>query len=118
MKSFRDLQIWQRGMDLSVLVYRQTLNLPKEELFGLTSQLRRAATSIPLNISEGWGRGSDKSFANYIKIARGSIFELDTTLELCYRLNYISVETFQSLQLEIETLGKMLNGFLKTLDKE
>lgn len=113
MKSFRDLQIWQRGLDLSILIYSHTVNFPKEEQFGLTSQLRRASTSVPLNIAEGWGRGSNKSFTNFLKIARGSLFEVETILEICFRLDYINNETIETLRNEIEQIGKMINGFIK-----
>ena len=116
MKSFRDLQIWQRGLDLSILIYGHTVNFPKEEQFGLTSQLRRASTSVPLNIAEGWGRGSNKSFANFLKIARGSLFEVETILEICFRLGYINNETIETLRNEIEQIGKMINSFIKKLD--
>ncbi len=116
MKSFRDLQIWQRGLDLSILIYCRTVNFPKDEQFGLTSQLRRASTSVPLNIAEGWGRGSNKSFANFLKIARGSLFEVETILEICFRLNYINNETINTLRNEIEQIGKMINSFIKKLD--
>ena len=116
MKSFRDLQIWQRSLDLSILIYGHTVNFPKEEQFGLTSQLRRASTSVPLNIAEGWGRGSNKSFANFLKIARGSLFEVETILEICFRLDYIKYETIETLRNEIEQIGKMINSFIKKLD--
>ncbi len=116
MKSFRDLQIWQRGLDLSILIYSHTVDFPKEEQFGLTSQLRRASTSVPLNIAEGWGRGSNKSFANFLKIARGSLFEVETILEICFRLSYINNETINTLRNEIEQIGKMINSFIKKLD--
>ena len=116
MKSFRDLQIWQRGLDLSILIYSHTVDFPKEEQFGLTSQLRRASTSVPLNIAEGWGRGSNKSFANFLKIARGSLFEVETILEICFRLDYIKHETIETLRNEIEQIGKMINSFIKKLD--
>ncbi len=116
MKSFRDLQIWQRGLDLSILIYNYTVDFPKEEQFGLTSQLRRASTSVPLNIAEGWGRGSNKSFANFLKIARGSLFEVETILEICCRLDYINNETINTLRNEIEQIGKMINSFIKKLD--
>ncbi len=116
MKSFRDLQIWQRGLDLSILIYGHTVDFPKEEQFGLTSQLRRASTSVPLNIAEGWGRGSNKSFANFLKIARGSLFEVETILEISFRLGYINNETIETLRNEIEQIGKMINSFIKKLD--
>lgn len=117
MKGFRDLQIWQRGLELSILVYQHTLKFPKEEQFGLTSQLRRASTSVPLNIAEDWGRGSDKSFANFLKIARGSLYEVETILEICLRLEYITNALFQIFKNEIEEIGKMINGLIRTLDK-
>lgn len=117
MNSFKDLQIWQRSIDFSILIYGHTLDFPKDEQFGLSSQIRRASTSVPLNIAEGWGRGSDKSFANFLKIARASLFEVDTILEIGSRLKYIKNEDLNILQKEVEELGKMINGFLKKLEK-
>lgn len=117
MKSYRDLQIWQRGLDFSIHIYNMTKDFPQEEQYGLTSQLRRATTSIPLNIAEGWGRGSDKSFANFLKISRGSLYEVETILEICFRLEYIENEKLTILTNEIEELGKMINGFIRTLEK-
>lgn len=117
MKSYRDLQIWQRGIDFSIHIYSISKNFPENEQFGLTSQLRRATTSIPLNIAEGWGRGSDKSFTNFLKISRGSLYEVETILELSLRLDFIDETTLIKLRNEIEELGKMINGFIRTLEK-
>src|SRR4051812_16927011 len=91
-KSFnhRDLEIWQLGMDLVVQVYQLTLGFPDDERFGLVSQLRRAAVSVPTNIAEGWGRNSQANLANFVRIARGSLSEVDTLVELAKRLEIIS----------------------------
>ena len=88
--SFQDLIVWQKAMALATDIYRVTHLLPKEELFGLTSQLRRAAVSIPSNIAEGQARNSPKKFLNFISIAKGSVAELITQLDLCTRLGYLT----------------------------
>ena len=85
-KSHRDLIVWQKAMDLVVLIYKATEAFPKHELYGLTSQLRRAAASIPANIAEGQGRRSKPEFCQFLGNARGSLLELDTHLELALRL--------------------------------
>jgi four helix bundle protein len=117
MQSFKDLLIWKRSLDFSIIVYRYSKQFPKEEVFGLTSQLRRAATSVPLNIAEGWGRGTDKSFANFLRIARGSLYEVETILEICFKLEYIEEEELQIVTKEIEEIGKMINAFIKKLNE-
>jgi four helix bundle protein len=117
MSSYKDLLIWQKGIDLSLSIYEMSKSFPIDEQFGLTSQLRRSATSVPLNIAEGYGRGSNKSFANFIKIARGSLFELSTIMEISFRLEYVNIDQNIFFSTQIEELGKMLNGFLKTLEK-
>jgi len=85
-QSFRDLQIWQKSMELTVAVYRITQSFPREEIFGLTSQLRRCAISIPSNIAEGQGRSSEREFLHFLSIARGSNCELQTQVEIARRL--------------------------------
>ena len=85
-QSFRDLLVWQRAMQLTVAIYSLTKDFPREELYGLTSQIRRAAVSIPSNIAEGQGRQSTGEFKNFIGIARGSNFELQTQLEIACAL--------------------------------
>lgn len=113
--SFRDLAIWQRAMQLTVVIYRLTQRFPREEQFGLTSQMRRSAVSIPSNIAEGQGRMSSGEFRQFLGIARGSNCELETQLEVARALNFGD----QSLLNEAETLSgevrKMLFGLLGSL---
>ena len=89
-KSHRDLIVWRKAMDLVVLVYKATEGFPKHELYGLTNQIRRAASSVPANIAEGQGRRSKSEFRQFLGNARGSLLELDTHLELALRLNYLT----------------------------
>ncbi len=98
MHNFRELKIWQKGRTLVKDVYELTTFLPKEETFGLTSQIKRSVISIPSNIAEGAGRGSDKDFNRFLDIAYGSCFELETQLILCVDLTYISEELFESVR--------------------
>src|SRR5882762_5838834 len=92
-RSHRDLIVWQKAMDLVVAVYRATETFPKAETYGLTSQIRRAVTSIPANIAEGQGRRLTKEFLYFLANARGSLWELDTHLEAATRLGFLSTET-------------------------
>jgi four helix bundle protein len=117
MKDFRTLQVWQKSHDLTVGVYQETCSFPKEEMFGVTSQLRRAASSIPANIAEGCGRGSDKDFARFVQIAFGSASEVEYFFLLCRDLNYIEENTFQNYINSIIEIKKMLSSFLKSLKK-
>jgi four helix bundle protein len=87
--SYQDLVVWQKGMDLAVLCYRLTRPFPAEERYGMTSQIRRAATSIPANIAEGWGRGTTAEYIHFLRIAQGSIKELETLLLLCQRVDLL-----------------------------
>ena len=108
--SYRDLIVWQKSMLLCKKVYIVTKNFPKEELYGLTSQIRRCAISIPSNIAEGRGRSSDKEFIRFLQISLGSIYELQTQLELAFELNYIdNIEDLINLSIEIE---KILNTLI------
>ncbi len=108
--SYRDLIVWQKAMQLCKDVYLITKNFPKEEIYGLTSQIRRCVVSIPSNIAEGKGRNSDKDFVRFLQIALGSIYELQTQLELAFELNYINdIENIVSLSIEIE---KMINTLI------
>ena len=88
-KHCQQLILWQKAMDLVVLVYKITARFPKEELFGLTRQLRKAAVSIPSNVAEGQGRGSTRDFMNFLAIARGSLQEVETQMIIAQRLNYL-----------------------------
>ncbi len=93
---YQNMIIWKQSIELVLLIYKMTGTFPKQELFGLTSQMRRSAISIPSNIAEGKGRKSDKTFVYFLKIALGSLFELRTQVDISYRLNYISIEIFNN----------------------
>lgn len=114
-KHFRDLLVWQRSMKLAQEVYNLTQNFPKSEMFGLTSQLRRSAVSVPSNIAEGQGRLSDKSFAVFLAQARSSLFEMETQIELAHTLGFIDNEKLDPLLKECAEIARMLNGLLSTL---
>ena len=115
-KSYRDLEVWRRGMDLVELVYEITKPFPSDERFGLTAQLRRAAVSIPSNIAEGWGRNGRKEFRNFLKIARGSLTEVETQLIVAWRLGYLPEATLNDLLSETEIESKMLLKLIRSLD--
>ena len=115
LQKYEDLIVWQKSMDLVAEVYRIAKLLPGEELYALSSQMRRAAVSIPSNIAEGQERSTTKDFIKYLFIAKGSKAELETQLLICARLQYLTqsqIETAQDLLVEI---GKMLNAMIKSL---
>ncbi len=116
MHNLKELKIWNKAIELSVAVYKATANFPKEEIYGLTSQIRRAAISVPSNISEGAGRNSNKEFIHFLGIANGSSYELQTQLIISNKLNLINDETLQSLLKEIEEIQKMTYTFQNTLN--
>lgn len=110
-----DLIVWQKAMDLTEEIYRLVKFLPREETYALSDQMRRAVISIPSNIAEGQGRNSNKEFANFLSIARGSLAELKTQLQICLRLKYLSEsESEYALNLCIE-IYKILNTFISKL---
>lgn len=116
-ESFKNLNIWQRAVDLAESVYKITSKFPREELFGLTSQLRRAVISVSSNIAEGSSRVSKKDFTRFIDISVGSLHEIENLLELSKRLRYVSPKQFEVLVGEIAQLGMQLGGFRKYLQK-
>ncbi len=118
MHNLKELKIWHMVMDLSVEVYKATSKFPKEEIYGLTSQIKRSAISIPSNISEGAGRNSNKEFIHFLGIANGSSYELQTQLIISNKLNLISDETLASLLKPIEEIPKMPYTFQNTLQKQ
>jgi four helix bundle protein len=111
--AYRNLLVWQEAMKLAELVYRQTLSLPKAEVFGLTSQMRRAAVSIPSNIAEGAGRNSTGELLQFLGIASGSLAELETQEALCVRLGYFESNTECARQMI--RVGKLLIGMRRNL---
>lgn len=115
MYNFEKLTVWQKAMDFCELIYRETKKFPKEEIFGLTSQLRRATTSIPLNISEGCACSSKREFNRFLNIALGSQYEVVTIIKLCYRLNFLNKESYAKINDAIEEIGKLLHGLIRSL---
>jgi four helix bundle protein len=109
--SFKRLQIWEKARLLVRDVYKITRSFPKEELFGLTAQMRRAAISVPANIAEGGQRNSEKEFAHFILIAKGSLAELHTYIVVALDLNYITKDRADVLVQSIEELDRMLRAF-------
>jgi four helix bundle protein len=114
-KSHRDLFVWQKSMDLVVSVYNATVSFPKTELYGLTSQIRRAVTSIPANIAEGQGRRLPREFIQFLGNARGSLWELDTHLESALRLGFLAREVHEVLQRQMDEIGRMINGLMRAV---
>ncbi len=116
-KSYKDLLIWQKGIEITEKVYLITNNFPQNELFSLTNQIRRASVSISSNIAEGFGRNSTKSYMNFLKISRGSLYELETQLIIADRLNYISDnELLKSINDLLSEEGKMINSYINKLE--
>ncbi len=110
MRGYRDLETWQNAMELVKEVYVATRHFPKDELYGLTSQLRRAAVSIPSNIAEGCGRNSRNELRHFLGQARGSLAEVETQLELARSLGYLDTTTATALLSKAAQLGRMLTG--------
>jgi len=116
--SFRDLKTWQAGMSLAAEVYQISRDWPKDELYGFTSQARRAAASIPANIAEGYGRESRGSYAQFLKIARGSLRELETHLLLAERVGVARPGTCQTCLDRADELGRMLHSQIRRLGEQ
>jgi four helix bundle protein len=114
-QDFRQLQVWQKSHQLVLLVYRTTQAFPANEIYGLTNQMRRASVSVPSNIAEGSGRGSDKDFARFVQIAIGSISELEYQTLLARDLGYINANTYNELAVQITEAKRMLIGLHKKL---
>jgi len=113
--SYRDLEVWQRGMDLTEHLYAATQSFPDEERFGLTAQLRRAAISVPSNVAEGWGRAATKDYVRFLRIARGSLAEMETQLAIAHRLGYLREQELIDLLKETTIEGKMLLSLIRSL---
>lgn len=115
MHNFRKLKIYQKAIDFTVEIYKLTGFFPKEELFGLTNQIRRAVTSISLNIAEGSGNKSNKEFKRFLEISLRSSYEVMTCLEIALRLNYCKKEDYRKLIAEADEIAAMIVGFSKQL---
>ena len=115
MNNFRDLQVWKKSIFIVKKVYELTSVFPKDEIYGLTNQIRRAAVSIPSNIAEGAGRSSDADFNHFLAIAIGSSFELETQLIISKELLYTETENADMLISELQEIQKMIRGLQKSL---
>jgi four helix bundle protein len=114
--SFRDLVVWQRAIELVDLVYRCSARWPAQETYGLSAQIRRAAVSVPANIAEGQGRNGRKEFVHHLGVARGSLFEVETMVEIAERQGFVSPAESDSISACIRDVGRLLNGLLRSLD--
>ena len=115
-KDFKDLVVWQRGMDLAVETYQETAGFPREEMFGLTSQMRRAAVSVPSNIAEGQGKRTTGEFLQALGHAKGSLGELETQMILAQRLGFLTAEAAHRLADRLAEVGRLLNGLVNSLE--
>jgi len=115
MKDYKELAVWQKAVSLAIATYKATSGFPDEEKFGLTAQTRRAVTSVPANIAEGWGRGTTKEYIQFLLVARGSLMELETHAIIARQLHYLSEEQFRDLQTQGQEVGRMLNGLVQSL---
>lgn len=116
--TFRDLDAWKQGMDLVEACYRATSSFPKSELYGLTSQLRRAAISIPTNLAEGHGRRTTRAYLNHVSIAIGSQAEVETCIELGRRLGFLNPDPGAALLASAQSVGRLLYGLHRALDRK
>ena len=114
-RNYTDLIAWQRAMGLAEAVYRETAGMPLEERYGLTSQRRRAAASIPSNIAEGQGRRTDGEFLNQLSVAHGSLRELETQILLTNRLGFLAASVRDTLIRQCEEVGKLINGLANAI---
>src|SRR5690554_5685136 len=114
MHRYKKLQVWQKSIDLAVEIYRITEKLPKQEQYGLISQINRAVISIPSNIAEGAGRNTNKEFINFLGYSLGSSFELDTQLVISHRLNYIDNPSFEKAIEQLDIIQNMLAKLKKS----
>ena len=116
-KFYRDLRVWQDSMTFAEGCYRLARTLPKEEMFALSMQIKRSAASIPANIAEGYGRENTRSFIQYLRIAQGSLKELETHLLLAARLGFLDAGALEPAMEQCELLGKMLRSFIRSLQR-
>jgi len=117
-KSYKDLLVWQKGIVIVKEIYLLCANLPKNEIYGLQSQMKRAAVSIPSNIAEGYGRNYTQNYIQFLKIARGSLLELETQIIISKELGFINTDKFNQIINLITEENKMLNAFIKSISKD
>ena len=114
--SYRDLVVWQEAMDLAADAYKFVSRFPKEELYGLTSQVRRSAVSVPANIAEGYGRDNRGSYVQQLRVAQGSLKELETHFLIAERVGLTSSDSIGPLLIQAEKIGKMLRSLIRSLE--
>ena len=113
MKTHKDLDVWKKSVSLVTSIYEVTKTFPKDEVYGLTNQIRRSSVSIPSNIAEGSARQGDKEFAHFLYISLGSLSELETQLIIANNLNYLSLKDYDSVITSLEEIRRMLLGLIK-----
>ncbi|MGE0749926.1 MAG: four helix bundle protein [Variibacter sp.] len=116
-KSYRDLKVWQDAMSVAESTYRLTTRFPKDELYGMTSQIRRSAVSIAANIAEGHGRENSGSFVQFLRVAQGSLKELETHLVLAGRVNLAPTSGVEPILTQCDELGKMLRSLIRSIQR-
>jgi four helix bundle protein len=118
MRPHEKLDVWQKAIDFVVMIYHRTKDFPADERFGLTSQVRRAAVSIPANIAEGAARQSDKEFLQFLSIAQGSCSEVETELLIGHKLGFLKDSDYQELRTEADSIGRMMVGLSNHIRKK
>jgi len=117
-RSYKDLEVWKKSIDIVTKIYKVTNSFPKDEIYSLVSQLRRSAVSIPSNIAEGWGRNKTKEYIQFLRIARGSLLELETQLIISNNLSYLNKQNMDNFLIKIKEINKMLNALINILNKK
>jgi four helix bundle protein len=117
LRTYKELIVWQKAMDLVEEVYKATRSFPREEIYGLTSQLRRAAVSIPSNIAEGQGRSTTPDFLRHLSIAYGSLLEVETQILIAIRLGHLAKEKCHQVMNLASEVGRLMNGLISSLTK-
>jgi four helix bundle protein len=112
-RTYQDLIVWQKSMALAVLIYEVTRDFPKEEIYGLTVQIRRSAVSVPSNIGEGYGRNSTGDYRRFLQVAMGSVCELETQLILTSRLGFLSKSQYDRLASDLDEVERMLSALIR-----
>ena len=118
METHKDLRVWQQSIEMVTSIYLMTQSFPKEEMFGLVSQLRRASVSVPSNIAEGYARGTDKEKLHFLRISSGSMSEVETQLMLSLNLGYIDQEKYNKLSETVTSVWKQLNALISSIKKK
>jgi len=114
-RTYHDLLIWKKAIDLVAMIYLHTKNFPNEETYGLKLQIRKCAVSIPSNIAEGYGRNSTNDYIRFLKISMGSLFELETQLYIAFNLEYIAKENYEKINENCKEIERMLSSLIKKL---